>query len=960
MPDGRGGRHDRAISRSCSGSRPTTTSPQLLLLFFAARRFIECVGLDAADRLRLRGHPLGTERARSRCSSTSRSTSATRRCMLVAAARPELLDAHPTLGQRPRRADDDPARPAAAARTQRRSRRSSSSSAGEPAFDLARLVEVAGGNPLFLEELAASVVELGDGGDLPVTVREAIAARIDAMPAGRAQRAPVRRGDREDVLARRPRGGRATSTDVDEALGVLEARDFVRRDPSSQLAGDVQFTFKHMLIREVAYATVPRAARRERHAAVARHVEETIAGATETLSPILAYHWREAGEPARAIPYLLAAADAARRGWAQDAVVDLYSTALELADDDELRRQIRLQRGLALVELADYAAAADELGALLPELEGAGAARRADRLGARLRSGPSATPRRSSSRPRRSRSPRSSATRRRIAAALAAESQALGDARRRGRPRAGARARRSRARASGCRERGRSTSAHHLHLHADVTYWVGEYERSRRALAARRGRSRATSTAPSRSCAAAGSRRSRSPGSAATRRRSRSGTSSSSSRASSAGARRVVLNYSSLAYRELYDLDEARARSEEALELSAGSHVRHADAVRGSDLIFTPSARGRRRRGAGGLAGALGERERGDRLDDVADRRTARRRPRRDRAARRDSGDGGRVGAAGARDRAPDAPAQVRGALAVDPRPGAGAARSARGSARSAAVRRRDRRRARRPAGALARARRARPGRVRARRRRRTPPLRTRRRASSSTTFVASSLPTAATSPTPRRGVAVAGKIRLAFPRECFVTVGDVMVDVVCDRAAGSWSSVRTARSRCAPAGRPSTRRSPRAGSGADAQVVGRIGTDAAGDLVVSTLERTRHRRAISHGIRQLATGAGDRVAVDASSPTAARTLALSPDDLPVAAARATRCSSPASPCSRTGSARRGARGARALRGPRGRPSTSPHRDSRGATSRRESCSRRRKKQRRYPDCRNRFEIVSA
>ena len=109
-----------------------------------------------------------------------------------------------------------------------------------------------------------------------------------------------------------------------------------------------------MLIREVAYSTVPRAARRERHAAVARYVEETIEGASETLSPILAYHWREGGEPARAIPYLLAAADAARRSWAKNAVVDLYSKALELADDDEQRRQIRLLRGFALVELADY------------------------------------------------------------------------------------------------------------------------------------------------------------------------------------------------------------------------------------------------------------------------------------------------------------------------------------------------------------------------------------------------------------------------------------------------------------------------------------------------------------------------------------------------------------------------------------------------------------------------------
>ena len=151
-------------------------------------------------------------------------------------------------------------------------------------------------------------------------------------------------------------------------IEMLEARDLVRRDPSSQLAGDVQVTFKHMLIRDVAYATVPRAVRRQRHAAVARNIEQTVSTAAGTLATILAHHWREAGEPARAIPYLLAAADAARRSWAQDAVVDLYSMALELAEDDAHRRRIRLDRGIALVELGDYERAAEELATLAREL----------------------------------------------------------------------------------------------------------------------------------------------------------------------------------------------------------------------------------------------------------------------------------------------------------------------------------------------------------------------------------------------------------------------------------------------------------------------------------------------------------------------------------------------------------------------------------------------------------------
>ena len=50
---------------------------------------------------------------------------------------------------------------------------------------------------------------------------------------------------------------------------------------------------------------------------------------------------------------------------------------------------------------------------------------------------------------------------------------------------------------------------------------------------------------------------------------------------------RVLLNYSSLAYRELLDLDEARRRSEEALELSAGEAFSMPLRFARSDLLFT-------------------------------------------------------------------------------------------------------------------------------------------------------------------------------------------------------------------------------------------------------------------------------------------------------------------------------------------------------------------------------------
>src|SRR5581483_6915290 len=338
--------------------------PQATMLFFYARRLLESLGDEQPTVVVFEdvhwAQPSEVELLQYLAKHLRDSP-----LLLVATARPELLDrhaswssgltAHTTVALDPLRADE--AELLAGALVHR----------GDA--ELRRLVETAGGNPLFLEELASSLLERGEGQDLPVTVREAIAARVDALPAhARAtllSAAVVGRTFWRGVVA-----AVADVADLDDALSVLETKDFIRRDRASQLAGDAQFTFRHMLIRDVAYGTVPRSVRRQSHAAVATFVEESLSEATESLSTILAHHWREAGEPARAIPYLVAAAEAARRGWAQDAAIGLYTLAIDVAEEDDVRRRLKLQRAIALVVLWEMERAAEELSALLPELEG--------------------------------------------------------------------------------------------------------------------------------------------------------------------------------------------------------------------------------------------------------------------------------------------------------------------------------------------------------------------------------------------------------------------------------------------------------------------------------------------------------------------------------------------------------------------------------------------------------------
>ncbi len=215
-----------------------------------------------------------------------------------------------------------------------------------------RMVEIAEGNPLFIEELAASLMDRGPSDELPTTVRAAIASRIDALPAE--PRAAILAAS---VVGKHFWRGVLRSFEdlegVDEAIDALESRDLIRREPSSQVQGDAEFSFKHILIREVAYATLARADRKQRHAAVARYIEDVAGDRSRNLAWVLAHHWREAGESERSLPYLITAAELADEQLAFHHAVELYSAALGLlAEDDPRRQDVTVRRLISYTRLS--------------------------------------------------------------------------------------------------------------------------------------------------------------------------------------------------------------------------------------------------------------------------------------------------------------------------------------------------------------------------------------------------------------------------------------------------------------------------------------------------------------------------------------------------------------------------------------------------------------------------------
>ena len=180
------------------------------------------------------------------------------------------------------------------------------------------MLERAEGNPFFLEEIVRHLIDEGRivrTGDrwratddiaeivIPDTVQGVLAARIDLLPAE--ERRALRSAS---VVGRVFWKGPVTklvngeSERLDEVLDGLVDRELVVSQVGSTMAGEREFVFKHVLTRDVAYATLSRRDRAGSHAAVADWIESAAGERRREFADLLAHHYREAYEGVLADP----------------------------------------------------------------------------------------------------------------------------------------------------------------------------------------------------------------------------------------------------------------------------------------------------------------------------------------------------------------------------------------------------------------------------------------------------------------------------------------------------------------------------------------------------------------------------------------------------------------------------------------------------------------------------------
>jgi len=264
----------------------------------------------------------------------------------------------------------------------------------------AQIMQVAEGNPLFVEETVALLLGEGlltrENGQwaaaglekvpIPPTIQALLAARIDRLPA--AERAVLERASVEgQVFHAGALGGLQEGRDGSARLIRALVRKELVRPERSTFPGEEAFRFRHILIRDAAYESIPKETRADLHEQFADWLVEAAGARSLEYEEIVAYHLECAyrlreqlgpvGERGRALADEAAErlAGSAKRAVARNdmpAAATLYARATDLAAEGPRRIELLVAHARTLVEIGELDAAEMKLRDAVQEAEAAG------------------------------------------------------------------------------------------------------------------------------------------------------------------------------------------------------------------------------------------------------------------------------------------------------------------------------------------------------------------------------------------------------------------------------------------------------------------------------------------------------------------------------------------------------------------------------------------------------------
>lgn len=230
------------------------------------------------------------------------------------------------------------------------------------------------GNPFYVEEVIRALLDSGvvvqegdrfvatshiDDLEVPDTLVAVLTTRLDRLePESRRvlqTAAVVGREFRRDTLEAVTDPG----IDLDSILAELQRRELILHGADRD-----SYVFKHALTRDTAYRALLVTVRRDLHGIVGKLVEEREPDRVADL----AYHFTEAGEPSRALPYLVAAGDIELAAFSMAEAARHYEAALSAhGDGDDIALAAKAYEGLGQAKsyMGDVAGALETFGEML-------------------------------------------------------------------------------------------------------------------------------------------------------------------------------------------------------------------------------------------------------------------------------------------------------------------------------------------------------------------------------------------------------------------------------------------------------------------------------------------------------------------------------------------------------------------------------------------------------------------
>jgi class 3 adenylate cyclase/tetratricopeptide (TPR) repeat protein len=205
--------------------------------------------------------------------------------LVVCSARPELLDSDPawpvTVTLEPLAGSDLD---------------SLLESLGTPATARARIAQTAAGNPLFAEELVAWVAGGGDLAEMPAGLNALLGARLDKLEAtarDALERAAVE-GDVFHYDAVVELSDEPARQFVPAGVEELSRQEMIRRTRDRFAGGLLAYRFKHILVRDAAYAATSKRLRASLHERLAGWVARRAGDRLVEYEEIVGYHLEQA------------------------------------------------------------------------------------------------------------------------------------------------------------------------------------------------------------------------------------------------------------------------------------------------------------------------------------------------------------------------------------------------------------------------------------------------------------------------------------------------------------------------------------------------------------------------------------------------------------------------------------------------------------------------------------------